>query len=305
MAKAKPKGLMPPMITVFKSDESLDEAGTRSFVNFLLQNGVHGVCPGGSTGEFISMTLEERRRTVEVVTEEVAGRGIVYPGTGHYSTRLAIELSRHAEACGADGVMVVPPYYLLPTKPQIKAHFRRLKDAIGIPIMLYNNPWYAGVELTSWEVAELVEEGVISSIKVAHGDAGRVHDLISLCGDRLVVMYGHDLCALEGLLAGAQGWVSGLPNLIPALGRQLYDAVERKDLEAARQVWYRMLPLVQFAESPELKRNGGEPHWLCVVKAGLNMLGVPVGRPRQPLGDELSPEHQAELRRLLQALELL
>ena len=249
------------------------------------------------------MTLEERRRVVEIVTEEVRGRGIVYPGTGHYSTRLAIELCRHAESCGADGVMVVPPYYLLPTKPQIRDHFRRIKDAISIPIMLYNNPWYAGVEMTSWEVAEMVEEGVISSIKVAHGDAGRVHDLISLCGDKLTVMYGHDVCTLEALLAGAHGWVAGLPNLIPALARQLWDACERQDVAAAREVWYRILPLVQFTGSPELKKNG-EPHWLCVVKEGLNMLGVPVGAPRQPLGP-LMPEHRAELRRLLVQVGLL
>ena len=299
----EPRGLMPPMITVFKADESIDEAGTRRFANFLIDSGAHGVCPGGSTGEFIAMTLEERRRVVEIVTEEVHGRAIVYPGTGHYSTKLTIDLCRHAESCGADGVMVVPPYYMLPSKPQIKDHFRRVKQAISIPIMLYNNPWYAGVELTSWEVAGLVEEGVISSIKVAHGDAGRVHDLISLCGDKLTVMYGHDICALEGLLAGAKGWVSGLPNLILGLARRLLDAVERQDLSAARKLWYDILPLVQFAEMPELKRDG-EPHWLCVVKEGLNMLGMEVGLPRKPMG-ELSPEHRATLRRLLGQLGLL
>ncbi len=149
----------------------------------------------------------------------------------------------------------------------------------------------------------VVEEGVISSIKVAHGDAGRVHDLISLCGDKLTVMYGHDLCALEGLLAGAQGWVSGLPNLIPAHARRLYDAVERQDLSAARKLWYEIVPLVQFAESPELKRDG-EPHWLCVVKEGLNMLGMQVGLPRKPMG-EISPEHRATLKRLLGQLGML
>jgi 4-hydroxy-tetrahydrodipicolinate synthase len=152
-------------------------------------------------------------------------------------------------------------------------------------------------------VAELVKEGVISSIKVAHGDAGRVHDLISLCGDDLVVMYGHDICALEGLLAGAQGWVSGLPNLIPGLARQLLDAVERQDLSEARTLWYGMLPLVQFAEMPELKQEG-EPHWLCVVKEGLNMLGMDVGLPRRPLG-ALSQEHRNTLHRLLGQLGLL
>jgi 4-hydroxy-tetrahydrodipicolinate synthase len=300
---AEPRGLMPPMITVFNADESINESGTRRFANFLVENGAHGVCPGGSTGEFIAMTLEERRRVVEIVTEEVHGRAIVYPGTGHYSTKLTIELCRHAESCGADGVMVVPPYYLLPTKPQIKDHYRRVKEAINIPIMLYNNPWYAGVELTPWEVAELVKEGVISSIKVAHGDAGRVHDLISLCGDKLTVMYGHDICALEGLLAGAKGWVSGLPNLIPGPARKLYDAVDRQDLAGARKIWYDMVPLVQFAEMPELKREG-EPHWLCVVKAGLNMIGMDVGLPRKPLQD-LSPEYKATLKRLLGQLGLL
>lgn len=300
MKKSKEiKGVIPPMITVFNDDETIDEKGTRNHTRFLLDNGMHGVAVGGSTGEFIAMTLEERRRLAKIVVDEVGAKGIVFVGTGHYSTKITIELSKHAEEIGADGVMIICPYYITPPRKDVLNHFRRIAENINIPIMVYNNPWFAGYELTSWELKQLVDEGVISSVKAAHGDVDRVRDLKYLCGDRLTVFYGHDYNAFEALVAGADGWVSGIPNVFPRLSRELYDAVvEEKNIEKAREIWHRMLPFIHFMH---YTRGDDGPHWLSMIKGGLNLLGRKVGEPRRPV-TSLSEKHQKRLQSILRKI---
>jgi len=281
------KGVIPPMITVFKDDETIDERGTRDHVNFLIENGVHAIAPDGSTGEFIALTLDERKQLIELVIDEVNGRVPVYAGTGHYSTRLTIELSKFAERAGAQGVMVIPPYYLNPPKHDVFDHFRALREAINIPIILYNNIWFAGYEFDPWEVAQLVEEDVLHGIKCAHGDPWKVHTLKHLCGDNLMVYYGHDVNGLEALLAGADGWLTGLVNLIPRLCVDLYEAATQGRVEEARALWDRMIPLVNFIC---VNRKNNYPHFVQIFKDGLNMLGRNVGKPRKPLTPLKKPE---------------
>ena len=295
------KGVIPPTITVFKDDETIDERGTRDHVNFLIENGVHAIAPDGSTGEFIALTLDERKRLIELVVDEVNGRVPVYAGTGHYSTRLTIELSKFAERVGAQGVMVIPPYYLNPPKHDVFDHFRALREAIDIPIILYNNVWFAGYEFDPWEVAQLVEEGVLHGIKCAHGDPWKVHTLKHLCGDKLVVYYGHDINGLEALLCGADGWLTGMVNLVPALCVQLFEYTTQGRLAEARALWDRLIPLVNFIC---VNRKDNYPHFVQIFKDGLNMLGRPVGKPLAPL-TPLKDKEQARLRAILADLGLL
>lgn len=295
------KGVIPPMITVFKDDESIDEEGTRDHVRFLLDNGCHGVVVGGSTGEFIAMRLEERKRVAEIVVDEVREDGVAFVGTGHYSTKITVELCQHAQEIGADGVMIICPYYMGPPKDDVMNHFRTITKNTDLPIMVYNNPWFAGYELTSWEIKQLVDEGVVSIIKAAHGDVNRVHDLKYLCGDKLTVLYGHDLDAPEAFLCGADGLVSGIPNVLPRLSRDLYDAgAEEKDVGKTMQIWNKMLPLVHFThynKTPE-----GRPHWLSVMKEALNILGRKVGKPRLPL-TPLNKKEQKNLEEILKKIQ--
>jgi len=275
------KGLMPPMITVFREDESFDEEGTRRQVNFLIEKGVQGLIPCGSTGEFTSMTIDERKKVAEIVVDEVKKRVPVYIGTGHYSTKIAIDLSIHAEKIGADGVMVIAPYYLLPTEREICEYYRSIAKSINIPLMIYNNVWFAGVELSPKTIAKLAKEGVVSSVKLAHGDPSRVHDLKYYCGDDLIVFYGHDVCALEGLAAGADGWIAGIGNLIPEHCRKLCDLLlVDKDLDKAKEHWFTMLSLVHMCVN---KKNGERPDWLQIIKRGLEMRGHSVGEARRPI----------------------
>ena len=293
---------MPPMITVFKEDESFDEEGTRKHVNFLIEKGVQGLIPCGSTGEFSAMTMDERKKVAEVVVDEVKGRVPVYVGTGHYSTKLAIDMSKHAEKIEADGVMVIAPYYLIPTEREICEHYRSIAKSINIPCMIYNNVWFAGVELSVKAIARLSKEGVVSSVKLAHGDPSRVHDLKHYCGDNLTVFYGHDVCALEGLAAKADGWIAGIGNLIPEHCRKLCDLVlVDKDLDGANEHWSTMLPLLHMCVN---KKNGERPDWLQIIKKGLEMRGQSVGEGRRPILP-IREEDEEKLRRELTKLELI
>lgn len=295
------KGVIPPMITVFQDDETIDERRTRDHVNFLIKNGVHAIAPDGSTGEFIALTLDERKRLIELVIDEVNVRVPVYPGTGHYSTRLTIELSKFAEKSGAQGIMVIPPYYLNPPKHDVFAHFRALREAVDIPIILYNNIWFAGYEFNPWEVAQLVKEDVLHGIKCAHGDPWKVHTLKHLCGDKLVVYYGHDINGLEALLCGADGWLTGMVNLLPALCVQLYEFATQGRVAEAKDLWDRLIPLVNFIC---VNRINNYPHFVQIFKDGLNLLGRDVGKPILPL-TPLKDQEKAYLEDLLRGLKLI
>jgi len=275
------RGFVPPMITVFKDDGSFNEEGMRKHVDFLIEKGVQGLIPCGSTGEFITMSIGERKQVAEVVIDEVKGRVPVYIHTGHASTKTTIELSKHAEKIGADGVMVIAPYYLPPTERELCEHYRSVAKSINIPLMIYNNVRYAGAELLPKDIAELAKEGVVSSVKEANGDPSRIHDLKYLCGDKLTVFYGHDVCALESLLVGADGWIAGIGNLIPECCRKLCDlTLIEKNIDKAREYWFKILPLINMCVKP---KNGERPDWLQIIKKGLEMRGYPVGKPRRPL----------------------
>lgn len=296
------KGIFPPIITIFKDDETLDEHAMRAHVDWLITNGVHGVAPCGSTGEFIAMSTDEIKRVISIVVEQAAGRVPVFAGTGSYSTKATIEMSRYAQKAGADGLMVIAPYYMLPPRRNILDHYRALKQSVDLPIIVYNNPWFSGVELTPWELAQLTEEGIIAGVKCAHGDVDRVHNLKYLCGDKLAVMYGHDINAMEGFAAGADGWIAAWPNLIPVESRQLYDyMVVEKNLAKGQELWMRLMPLLQFMS---VVKNNEEPYWLSVIKGGLNLLGRKAGKPRRPL-TELTADENASLREILKKVGVL
>jgi 4-hydroxy-tetrahydrodipicolinate synthase len=297
----KATGVYAPTVTAFNPDESLNEDATRDFVRFLLRSGVHGLAPMGSAGEFIALTDQERMQVVEWVLEEAGGRVPVYVGTGHYSTRTTIELSRHALRSGASGLMIMPPYLLRPPKQDVLNHFRRIRDAVPLPIMVYNVPILAGVELTPEDIQLLAGEGVIQSVKWSHVEVSRIHDTKLLCGGDFTVFVGIDLVGLEGLAVGADGYIGGLAMMTPARTRQLFDAIfSQGDLKSARCCWNRLLPLVQF-EYRALFKDDGQPHWLAVCREAAALRGIQVGPPRSPL-QPLAPGLRAELQQLLHDL---
>lgn len=293
-----PKGIVPAMLTVFNKDGSLDEGGTRAHVEWLIEKGVHGLAPVGSTGEAVAMTEKERTRVVQITVDQARGRVPVFAGTGHYSTDITIQLSREAIEAGADGVMVILPYYYSPPVESAIRHLERVKKSIDRPILLYNNPWFAGFELSPSVIKKLVDEGVVDSVKAAHGDPMRVNYLKYLCGDSLSVLYGHDYAPLEAFCVGADGWLSGLPNVFPEESVALYNAIVlEKNLEAGRKAWEKIVP---FAYYFMYERTGQpqKPHWLSVFKEALNIMGRNVGLPRLP-AEPLTDQEKAALMKAL------
>lgn len=295
---SKPIGIYAPTVTAFNADESLNEQRTREYVRFLLKSGVHGLAPMGSAGEFVALTEKERMRAMECTLEEANGIVPVYAGTGHYSTRMTIELSRHAKENGATGLMLMPPYLMRPPKCDVLDHFRRVREALGLPIMVYDVPLLAGVELTPVEISQLAGEDVIHAVKWSHPEISRIQDTKLLCGPDFAVFVGIDLVGFAGLAVGADGYIGGLAMMAPKLLRELFDTIwERQDLASARQQWNRLLPLVQF-EYRALLSDAGQPHWLAVCREAADLRGIRVGSPRLPMRS-LSPELREELRRLL------
>lgn len=266
------KGSYTVMVTPFAADGSLDEATLRSFVEWQIEQGTQGLIPLGSTGEFLSLTREERRTVAAVVIDQARKRVPVLVGTAAEWTDEAVALGREAESLGADGVMVVPPYYSSPTEDELFDHYRRIGEAIGIPVMVYNNPFTANVDLKPELVARLTAIDNVRYIKESSGSVHRVTRILKLCGSRMTVFAGYD--PWEAYRCGAQGYVSVFANIAPALSREMYEAtVNDHDPARGLEIYRRVLPLMD-AISGDL--------YVGATKAALGLVGRPVGNPRPP-----------------------
>jgi len=298
------RGIFAPTITAYHPDESVNLDGTRKFVRFLLDQGVHGLTPLGSAGEPVALTLQERMRLLEAVVAENNGQVPIFAGTGDYSTRSTIELSLHAKSLGCDGLMLLVPFFLRPPRKDVLDHLRRVREKVGLPIMVYNVPLLTGVEITPQEIKQLAEEDVVHSVKWSHLEVSKIHDTRLLCGPNFPIFAGIDVIAFEAMAVGAEGWISGLPMMVPALAAQLYRLlVCEKRLDAARELWYRLLPLIHL-EYRALGADHGNPHWLAVCREAAVMRGIPVGSSRAPLAP-VEPSVREELRSILIRLEQL
>jgi 4-hydroxy-tetrahydrodipicolinate synthase len=296
-----PRGVYSPTITAFESDESLSLEGTRAFVRFLLSEGVHGLVPLGSSGEPLALTMNERKAVLDAVVDEARGRVPIIAGIVEYSTKAAIELGTYAKAAGCDGLMVMPPYGFRPPKRDIFDHFRRIRDAVRLPVMLYNVPGTSGIDLMPEEVQQLAEEGVIHAVKWSTAEVSRVRDTKLLCGPSFTVFVGNDLIAFEGLAVGADGWISCLPMIAPKCAVKLFSllAVEQ-NLSAARDFFYQLAPLIRL-EFRAASSTNNDPHWLAVTRESALLRGIPVGQSRKPLS-ALSREHAEQLKKMLLGL---
>jgi 4-hydroxy-tetrahydrodipicolinate synthase len=288
-------GVWPAVMTMFDADGGIDEAGTARHVEYLIRSGAHGLVAAGTSGEFIALDNEERLRVIRTIIQAANGRVPVYAGTGHYSTRHTIALTQAAERLGASGAIVILPYFQKPPKASVLAHFRTLRAASGLPIMLYNNPANSAcVELTSRDVAALAEEGVIQSVKSTFESCVPVHDLLHRCGDRLRVFYGSFQSPMEALLGGAHGWISGFLNFLTADCVALYAASARGDVAETRRIWGRLLPFKQLFTHQVL----GPVNDLDIYRAGLELLGEHGGRSRLPF-EPLDREQRTALATLM------
>jgi 4-hydroxy-tetrahydrodipicolinate synthase len=266
------RGTYTVMITPFDAAGALDLAALRRFVDWQIGQGIHGLIPLGSTGEFLSLSDEEQALVAETVIRQAGGRVPVLIGTGAEDTREVVRLSRRAEQLGADGVMIIPPFYSTPTEDEIFHHYKTIASAIGLPIMLYNNPATANVDLTPPLVARLSEIENCCYIKESTLEVTRVRDIIQLCGDRMTVFGG--ILGFESFVAGAAGWVAVASNVAPGPLSRLFTLVaDEERIREARALYLQYLPLIRFV--------GGHAY-VAGTKALLAHMGLYVGTPRPP-----------------------
>jgi len=288
------KGIVAALVTPMTVAEELDLDRLGEVADYLIAEGVRGLAPLGSTGEYYALTHAERKVVVEATLEVAAGRVPVIVGVNAGSTREVVAYACEAESLGADGILLAAPYYSLPTAEELFAHVRVVNDAIGIPIMLYNYPGRTGVDMTPELIERLAELENVRYIKESTGDLSRVGEIIRRTGGKMQVFCGCDTVVLESFRLGAVGWVGGVVNVLPREHAQLYDlAGEQGDLVAAEALYRRLLPVLSMMED--------EGKYTQFVKAGCDLMGHPVGPPRKPL---LSASSE-EIERLRQKLDVV
>jgi 4-hydroxy-tetrahydrodipicolinate synthase len=288
------RGVYSPICTPFSADgERIDEKALRALIDFEIDNGIHGIIPCGGTGEFFALSVDERKRVTAISAEQVDGRTPVVPHTGACSTREVVELSKHAQGVGADALMIVPPFYDVPTEDEIVDHYRAISDAVSLPIMAYNIPAHSKINLRLELLARIVEAANVTMLKDSTGDLVQLQLIIDKLGDRLVVFNGADTLFYSAMILGAKGSVWGGANPTPKECVRLYELVEEKqDLVAGRELWSSLYPLNRFYE------NEG---FVASVKAACAIVGLELGDPRPPFRP-LAPLKKEELTALLDAV---
>lgn len=288
------QGSIVAMVTPFR-DGKVDEAKIRELVEFHFKNGTHAIVPCGTTGESPTLSHEEHKKVVEVTIQAAAGRVPVIAGTGSNSTAEAIELTGHAKKAGADGVLMVCPYYNKPTQKGLVAHYRAIAEAVDIPIILYNIPGRTGVNMLPETVATLAELPNIVGIKEASGSLEQMTEVIHLCGERITVVSGDDTLTLPLMSVGGKGVISVIANILPKESAEMTNAALNGDWKRAKELHLRMFPLCKamFYETNPIP-----------VKTAMQLLGRLNGELRLPLAP-MSEANRDKLEKALKAYGLL
>ncbi|PYC13237.1 dihydrodipicolinate synthase family protein [Pseudomonas mosselii] len=287
-------GIIGYTITPFTQDgEQLDLPALGHSIDRLIDGDVHAIAPLGSTGEGAYLSDGEWQQVAQYSLERIAKRVPSIVSVSDLTTAGAVRRARFAQQHGADAVMVLPAAYWKLSEAEIVQHYRTIGAAIDLPIMLYNNPATSGTDMPVELILRIVREvDNVTMVKESTGDIQRMHKL-QLLGEGQVPFYnGCNPLALEAFVAGATGWCTAAANLIPELNLRLYQAVQNGELEQAKALFYRQLPLLDFI------LKGGLP---ATIKAGLEMTGLPVGEPRRPVFG-LDAQGRDQLKALLDAL---
>ena len=283
-------GILAAVSTPFNADGAVDEGVLRNHVDFLIDNGLHGLVPGGSTGEFAALTSNERKRVNEIVIEQAGGRVPVAPQTGSTSTAEAIELSKHAADAGADAVLLVQPFYETPTRHEVIEYFATVGEAAGVPVIAYNLPGVTGMNLDRPFYRELFERtDAVKYVKDTSGSIEQAFDLIFNLGDAIDTFVGWDTIVLPAFSAGAAGSIWGAPNFAPRECVAIYDLAKQGKTAEAFEIFKRLWNVFDFL---------GKEGYAVSTKAAAAAVGVNLGAPRAPYS-ELPSAKTDELRKLI------
>lgn len=285
-------GVIAYPVTPFNEKEKVDIPLFKKMVERLVTTGSHGIAPLGSTGVLPYLSDEEKEAVTEACLQQVGGRVPTLVGVSNLTTEKTIYHAQFAEKAGATAVMIIPMSYWKLTDDEIFAHYDAVAAKISIPVMAYNNPATSGVDMSPALLKRLLEIPNVTMIKESTGDVQRMHTLRRELGEEVAFYNGSNPLALAAFAAGANGWCTAAPNLVPALNIDLYKAIRENDLDKAQRLFYQQFDLLKFIVAKGLPR---------AVKAGLTILGEEGGHLRSPL-KPLTDKETSELEAILSLL---
>ncbi len=281
-------GSIVALVTPLKNG-AVDWQSLEALVEFHLENGTHGIVPCGTTGESATLSHHEHDEVIRAVIKAVKKRIPVIAGTGSNSTDEAVRLTREAEKSGADGALMISPYYNRPTQEGIYQHYKRVASEVGIPIIIYNIPGRTGSKIEPETLARLAEVENIAGVKEATGSVDQAIDVIRLCGDRFAVYSGEDSLIFSLMALGGKGVISTVANVAPKETAQLTEACLMGDWEKGRDIQFKLVPLIRslFIETNPIP-----------VKTALSLMGKCTAELRLPL----TPMAEGNLQKLTVAM---
>ncbi len=288
-------GIINVITTPFRKDESIDFDVFARHIEFVIDAGVHAIMPCGSTGEYNTMTTEERRQVLAFVADKVGGRLPIYAGTNSMRVGEIVELSNYAAEIGYQAIMLAAPPYAIPSRAELAAHFLNVADQTSLPIILYNFPGRTAVDMDAEFLHAVSGAKAICAIKESSGSFGRMLQHVMLFDKRYQRICGWDDQALDQFLWGAKSWIAGASNFLPAEHVALHQAcVVEGDWKRGKEIMATMMPMIYLLE------NGGK--YIQYVKLGCALAGIPVGAMRPPMGG-LTPEEKANFTKLYKKLK--
>jgi 4-hydroxy-tetrahydrodipicolinate synthase len=290
------RGLFVAVVTPFHDDASVDFRALERHLDWLVEQGVHGVMVAGTAGEYASLSDPERKEIALQSVRAVGGRGPVIVHTGHSNREPMLALTRHAEEAGADAVMLVPPSIVKPTQGEIEAYFREAASAVSIGVVVYNNPTRVGVGIGVDTLLRISEVPNIVALKDSGRNLAEIIQVIDQAGDRLAVLSGETDLFLPTLALGGRGGILTMANFAPGLHVELFESFGRGELQEARSLHRKLIEL-----SGVLSAEG---KYHAAVKAAMRLMGMPVGVPRRPLSN-VSAESETRIRAQLERFGLL
>lgn len=246
------EGVYPAVTCQFKSDNSIDFTANQRMLDQLVDEGVHGIIVNGTVGENCSLLADEKRQVMASAIEVVNGRIPVLSGVAETTTQLALEFAQDAEKLGIDGLMTLPGMVYRSTEREAINHYQAIARGCGLPIMVYNNPVTYGVDVSIEGMKVLAEESNIVAVKEATEDTRRITELFTAFDDRFTVFGGVDDIALESIMLGATGWISGLTNVFPQESVAIFKLAKQGRYEEAKEIWRWFLPLLRLDTIPTL-----------------------------------------------------
>lgn len=289
-------GVHVAIVTPFTESFEVDYKGLHDHVQWLIEQGVDGVIPAGSLGEYATLTVEERAKVIETTIEAAAGKAQVVVGSAAPSTKQAVDWVQFSKDKGADGVMALPPINYKANEQEVIAHYEALSK-VGLPVIVYNNPHDYPVDLTPRVLKILAEFDNIVAVKEFSGDIRRVHDILRETD--LEVLIGIDDLGMEGGLVGATGWIAGFANAMPKESIRLFQLAREGKAKEALDIYSAVLPLFHFDANPRLVQY---------IKYGMELIGRPVGPsrpPRLPLSEKDKQEVRAAYEYALERLQMV